>query len=330
MDLFPVHREAAAPFDARALALRLAELARSGVRVGTSSWKYSGWRGMLYDSARYVYRGRFSESRFENLCLEEYAAVFKTVSVDAAYYRFPEPDYLHRLVSQVPRDFQFGLKVTDAITIKRFPSLPRFGAQAGKQNQEFLNVDLFCSAFLEPCVPFRDQIGLVMFEFSRFSAEDFPRGRDFVLALDHFLGRLPKGWSYGVELRNRSFLHPEYLAMLASHHVTHIFNNWEAMPPVEEQLALPGSRTHPDTVAARFLLRCGRRYEEAVRLFKPYDEVKEISPEGRASGARLIREGVESGGKARTFVFVNNRFEGNALRTIQAMVEQSSQVTVPD
>ena len=41
--------------------------------------KYAGWRGMLYDEARYAYRGKFAESRFEKNCLTEYAEVFKTV-----------------------------------------------------------------------------------------------------------------------------------------------------------------------------------------------------------------------------------------------------------
>jgi bifunctional non-homologous end joining protein LigD len=36
------------------------------------------------------------------------------------------------------------------------------------------------------------------------------------------------------------------------------------MPPVGEQMALPGRRTNPDLVAARFLLNPGRKYEEAV------------------------------------------------------------------
>ncbi|MCD6051846.1 MAG: hypothetical protein K0Q55_3255, partial [Verrucomicrobia bacterium] len=50
----------------------LAELAASGVYVGTSSWKYAGWIGQLYDEQRYVYRGKFAESRFERNCLAEY------------------------------------------------------------------------------------------------------------------------------------------------------------------------------------------------------------------------------------------------------------------
>ena len=81
----------------------LADLAANGVLVGTSSWKYSGWRGMLYDEARYVWRGKFAESRFEKNCLAEYAEVFKTVCVDAAFYTFPQVKYLEGLlVSQNP------------------------------------------------------------------------------------------------------------------------------------------------------------------------------------------------------------------------------------
>lgn len=94
------------------------------------------------------------------------------------------------------------------------------------------------------------------------------------------------------------------------------------MPPVSEQIALPGSRTNPDLVAARFLLKPGRSYEEAVKAFEPYDSVKEINQEARAAGWRLIAEGKAAGGK-RTFVFVNNRLEGHALTTIAAMADPS-------
>jgi hypothetical protein len=92
------------------------------------------------------------------------------------------------------------------------------------------------------------------------------------------------------------------------------------MPSVGEQMALPGSRTNPDRVAARFLLKPGRKYEEAVKTFEPYDRVKEENPEARAAGRALIQEGVTAGPKRRTFVFVNNRLEGNAITTISAMM----------
>jgi uncharacterized protein YecE (DUF72 family) len=308
-------------FTRKILAEQAASLAAQGVYVGTSSWKYSGWCGTLYDPARYEYRGKFAESRFKRDCLTEYAQVFKTVCVDAAYYTFPSPRYLEGMASQVPQDFLFGFKVTDAITLKKFPNLDRFGQQAGKPNENFLNADLFVKAFLKPCESVRSSVGLLMFEFSRFWPTDYAHGRDFIADLDKFLGQLPKGWPYGVEMRNRNWLKPEYFQCLSRHQVAHIFNSWEAMPSVREQMALPGSRTAPDLVAARFLLKPGRKYEQAVKAFEPYDAIKEENPEARESGRALIQEGLAAGPKRKTFVYVNNRLEGNALSTIAAMID---------
>jgi uncharacterized protein YecE (DUF72 family) len=303
------------------LAQKAAELAAQGVFIGTSSWKYPGWSGMIYDRARYEHRGKFAQTRFNRECLAEYAQVFKTVCVDAAYYNFPSQQYLEGMANQTPDDFVFGFKVTDAITIKKFPNLPRFDDQAGKPNENFLNAELFAKAFLGPCEAVRSSVGLLMFEFSRFWLTDYKHGRDFVAELDRFLGQLPKGWPYGVEMRNRNWLRPDYFDCLARHGVTHVFNSWEAMPSVGEQMALPGSRTNPELVAARFLLKPGRQYEQAVKAFEPYDQVKEENPDARAAGRQLIAEGKNAGAKRRTFVFVNNRLEGNAISTIAEMLE---------
>ena len=77
------------PFDREKVKLEAAKLAAGGVFIGAASWKYPGWRGQLYDSDRYQWRGKFAQSRFEKNCLAEYAEVFKSVCVDAAYYTFP-------------------------------------------------------------------------------------------------------------------------------------------------------------------------------------------------------------------------------------------------
>ncbi len=308
-------------FERDQLKQQAADLAVQGVFIGTSSWKYPGWCGTLYNPSRYEWRGKFAETRFKRDCLAEYAEVLKTVCVDSAYYTFPSRQHLEGLAGQVPEDFQFGFKVTDTITLKKFPNLDRFGAMAGKANENFLNADLFANAFLNPCEAIRGNVGLLMFEFSRFWPSDYEHGRDFIGDLDKFLERLPKGWPYGVEMRNRNWLRPEYFECLTRHRVAHVFNSWEAMPPVSEQMALAGSRTHPDLTAARFLLKPGRKYEQAVKSFEPYDRLKEENPEARAAGKKLITEGKAAGPGKRTYVFVNNRLEGNALSTIAAMLE---------
>jgi uncharacterized protein YecE (DUF72 family) len=306
-------------FDRTRLTPTLSALAQAGVFIGTSSWKYAGWRGMLYDESRYIYRGKVAETRFEKNCLAEYAEVFKTVCVDAAYYTFPTERYLEGLVSQVPQDFLFTFKVTDHITIKKYTNLPRFGLKAGKPNEHFLDADLFQAAFLKPCEKFKQNVGVLIFEFSHFYQSDFERGRDFVEALDQFLQKLPKGWRYGVEIRNKNFLHQEYFAALHKHGVAHVFNSWAGMPTVTEQLEQPNSQTADGFSAARFLLKPGRTYEQAVKEFSPYKEVKEVNNEARRSGAKLIQQAKQQA--SQTFIYVNNRLEGNALETINAMLQ---------
>jgi uncharacterized protein YecE (DUF72 family) len=290
-------------FDRDAVKARAAELAAQGVFIGTSSWKYEGWLGALYNSSRYEYRGKLAKTRFERGCLTEYAEVFKTVCVDAAYYTFPSEKYLAGLAVKAPLDFQFGFKVTDEITLKKFPNLARFGERAGKVNERFLDASLFVNGFLRPCETIRNNVGVLIFEFTRFWPSDYRHGRDFVADLDGFLGKLPKGWPYAVELRNKDWLRAEYFDCLGRHSVSRVFNSWDAMPPVAEQMSLPGSRPNPALVAARFLLKPGRKYEEVVKTFSPYDRVKEVNEEARKAGAALIAEGRKSAG-GKTLIFV--------------------------
>ena len=144
-----------------------------------------------------------------------------------------------------------------------------------------MNAGLFERQFLVPGEAIRQNVGVLIFEFSQFFPNDYEHGRDFVADLDKFLGALPKGWPYAIEMRNKTWLKSEYFDCLSRHGVTHVFNSWNAMPPVDEQMALPGSGTNPDLIAARFLLKPGRSYEEAVKIFQPYDRAKEANPMAR-------------------------------------------------
>src|SRR5438128_6512444 len=194
---------------------------------------------------------------------------------------------------------------------------------AGKPNENFLNPDLCIKSFLGLCEEFKQNVGLLMFEFSTFYPSDYQHGRNFMADLDKFFGQLPSGWPYGIEIRNKNFLHPDYFAVLKKHGVAHVFNSWADMPSVKEQLALDGSRTNPNLCAARFLLKPGRKYQEAVELFEPYDKTKEPNADARAAGAALVKEGVHAGRNKKTIIFVNNRLEGNALETIAAMLVEA-------
>jgi hypothetical protein len=104
--------------------------------------------------------------------------------------------------------------------------------------------------------------------------------------------------------------------VLREHNVAHVFNSWTRMPPVGEQIELPGAFTAPFAVA-RILLRPGRTYTEAVDAFAPYDRIQDRNPALRRDIARLVRQAQAL--RIPAYILVNNRAEGSAPITIAAV-----------
>lgn len=308
---------------------RLRSLRDRGVYVGTSSWKYEGWLGRVYDPARYQTRGRFSKKKFEQGCLAEYASIFATVGGDFAFYQFPSESYWRELFSQIPPGFRMSLKIPEDVTIVRFPDLPRYGKRAGKMNPDFMNPQLVEDQLLTRLAPYRDRLGVLMFEFGTIHDGEFSEPARFAEGLHDMLSRLPTDqYQFAVEVRNSAFLQPDpasseslapYLAALRANRTAHCFNSWTRMPPVTDQLIIPGILT-ADHIVARFLLRPGRSYQQAVTAFSPYDRTRDPYPEGRTALRMLIEQALET--KKQLYAFVNNRLEGSAVDTIEAVLAQ--------
>jgi uncharacterized protein YecE (DUF72 family) len=301
-------------FDRAGLRAHLETLAREGIWIGTSSWKYEGWLGQIYDRERYVSRGKFSKKRFEAECLAEYAETFPVVCGDFSFYQFPQPEFWKKLFSTAPANLRVALKAPEEVTCDRFPKHPRYGPRAGTINETFLHADALKALFLEPLALYADRLAPVIFEFGARTAAP----REFIDGLDQFLTELPAGFRYAVEVRNREFLTPRYFDALRTHTVAHVFNSWTRMPPIAEQMSIAGAFTADFTVT-RALLRPGRAYEDAVAMFTPYDQVRDENPEARDALRTLIRRTREE--RRSAYVFVNNRLEGNAPETIRAVVD---------
>ncbi len=307
-----------------ALAARLAPVLRSwaerGVNFGTSSWKYPGWVGAIYSQDRYVTRGKFSKAKFESTCLSEYAETFPVVGGDFSFYQFPAPDTWAKVFFGTPRNFGFGLKVPEAVTVHWWPSHARYGSRAGLKNESFLDAELFKAAFIEPLEQYGNHVAVMIFEFGTFSKKDFASPTDFLRLLDGFLASLPKGWRYAVEIRNKDYLGPEYFEVLSKHNVAHVFNAWTRMPTLTDQIAMDAFTA--DHTVVRALLQHGRSYEQAVKLFEPYEKIQQPDPATREALRQIADRAVKK--KRKAYVFVNNRLEGNAPKTIEAVVSDET------
>jgi uncharacterized protein YecE (DUF72 family) len=316
MDLFSAND---IPPQASRLAPKLRALADHGVFIGTSSWKYDGWLGSIYSQDRYVTRGKYSKAKFEENCLAEYARTFPTVCGDLTFYQFPSEQYWAKLFDATPREFIFGFKVPEDITVETWPTHARYGKRAGLANEQFLSAKALDQYFTSRLERYGDQVGPLIFEFGTFNKKTFPTPAHFLAVLDPFLKALPAGFRYAVEIRNQEYLSREYLAVLASHNVAHVFNAWTRMPALDEQAQIAAAFTADFTVV-RALLRKGRAYDAAVQTFEPYDRIQEPNDGAREGMRRIAQRAMHE--RKNAFLFVNNRLEGHAPSTIEAVVER--------
>ena len=79
-----------------------------------------------------------------------------------------------------------------------------------------------------------------------------------------------------------------------------------------------GSET-AEFASARFLLKPGTKYEQAVKSFQPYTEIKLPDQDARSALAKLLTP-AGSGHPKRRYLYVNNRLEGCAPKTIYEVI----------
>lgn len=294
-----------------------ASLLPNNILFGTSSWNYQGWKGTIYQ------RNYSSEKSFSQESLAEYVNFpwFRTVGVDASFYNPLRLSTLERYATQVPTGFRWVSKVWESITVPVFGRHPRYGENAGKPNPNFLNANLFSEHVLKPLEAphiFR-HVGPLVFQFQSMPVHHHQENEDFLKKLDKFFSELPTQFQYACEVRNPELLNNHYFNLINHFGVAHCFNHWTGMPSLREQMiaAANAGGLKANFFVARLLTPLGVNYDHAVKLYSPYNTLKEPIPSAREDAIRLILRGVER--QILTYILVNNRLEGNAPSTIDAI-----------
>ena len=287
----------------------------AGVReAGT----YEGWQGHVYE--KQYGKSTFARERLDEHCQYQYQGepLFRTVGNDSTFYRPPTANQL-RHYTQIPEDFQMCFKVWEEITIPRFAIHLRYGVKAGQPNPCFLDAKLFNEMVLTPYreAKFEPHAGPFLFEFQR---HDLPTD-EFCSRLDGFFCQLPKDFSYALEIRNTGLLGPDYRKVLETHGVGPVHNHWSYMQSLAGQHKLMETFTATFTVL-RLLTPLKISYEAAKKRAEPYTKIVGELPEMRRETAELVGKAVAE--NLRAYVLVNNRSEGNAPLTVQALTESLS------
>jgi uncharacterized protein YecE (DUF72 family) len=283
----------------------------STLRIGTCSWKYDSWAGLVYDSE--VGRNH----------LAQYARRYDTVEVDQWFWSLhgpdtvslPKPEAVAEYAAAVPPGFRFTVKAPNSLTLTHF--YRRSPREPLRENPHFLSIPLF-HEFLDRLEPLREFLGPVLFQFEYLNKQKMPSAKAFYERMDGFAAGCRRDVPLAVELRNPNWLDGGYFDWLRSRGLAHVFLDGYYMPP-----------------AADIYRRYGNFIENmaVIRLHGPdrqgieeksggsWDRILEPRDAALADVARMVqdlrRRNVD------VYLNVNNHFEGCApltIRKIETMV----------
>ena len=291
------------------------------LHLGTSSWSYPGWDGI-------VWSGEYSESRLARDGLVAYARhpLLGCVSIDRSFYQPLASAQYAAYAAQVPESFRFVVKapaaVSDAV-------LRDERGRATQPNPLFLDPERACREFAEPALSgLGPRLGALVFQLSPLPLAQLDRMpalldrlRAMLRALPPLAPLAPDG-VIAVEVRDPEWLTPDFAAVLREAGATYCLGLHAKMPPLQDQLPMLRA-LWPGPLVCRWNLNPVHGpygYEEAERLYKPYDRLHHPAPETRAALAAVIAGTTGRGQNA--FVTISNHAEGCAPLTVRGVAEE--------
>lgn len=291
-----------------------------GLWVGTSSWSFPGWSGLLYDRS-------YSESKLSQQGLTAYSRhpLLRAVGLDRTYYASMSSDEHRHYAEQVPEGFRFLVKAPERLTLKAFSRHPRHGALAGCDNPDFLNAQLACQEWIEPaCQGLGRKLGCLLLQFSPMSLAPLGGSKGFAVALHRFLEQLPTGPVYAIEIRNRELLSLAYLQVLERLGACHCLTVHPKMPSLLQQYEMSSAIGQPMMVI-RWMLGSPRiqaeewNYQAAVERYQPFNRMVDEDLDSRRQILTLWRRALEQ--QQQVMTIVNNKAEGCSPLSIERLAE---------
>ncbi|WP_323814978.1 DUF72 domain-containing protein [Cellvibrio sp. NN19] len=299
------------PITPSAELIELAQTLPAHLRLGTSSWNYPGWDGL-------VWNGDYAETNLSRFGLSAYSQhpLMRTVSIDRSFYRPLNVAQFAQYASQVSQDFRFVVKAPSLIT----DALIRDETGRGmRPNSHFLNAEEAVQMFVEPALEgLQHKLGALVFQISPLPAawlSQMPKLIDRLHALLKAIPALkpiaPDG-VVAVEVRDPQWLTPQFVAALRDTGATYCMGLHAKMPRIDEQLPILRA-LWPGPLVCRWNLNPVHGafgYEDAKDAYEPYDKIIDPDPETRAALVRVIA-GTASAGQ-NVFVTLSNKAEGSA------------------
>jgi uncharacterized protein YecE (DUF72 family) len=270
---------------------------------GTSSWSAKGWVGPFYPPG----------TRPTDM-LGLYAERYSAVEADTTYYGIPRRETVAAWAERTPASFTLCAKFPRGIVHRGEGPRPDADSllvwdAVGGETERFLGI----MAALGP------KCGPLILQFPYFNRKLFAEPGPFLERLDAYLGRLPRDFRYGVEIRNRNWVAAPLIQLLRRHRAALVLVDLAYMPHPAD---LPAG-LDPVTSDFSYCRLIGDRHA-TEKLTRSFDRV--VLDQGPrlarwAAFLQSLHSRVET-----TYVFVNNHYAGYApgtLDDLQRLVRQA-------
>lgn len=284
------------------------------IYLGTSSWTFPGWQGIVYDRAA-------SASQLARHGLAAYSRhpLLRAVGIDRTYYAPITATEFAAYAAAVPDTFRFLVKAHALCTHVSMPRHGRAQGPRGEPNARFLDATYATEQVIAPCVEgLGAKLGPLLFQFPPQDIRAIGGAQRFAERLHAFLKALPRGLCYAVEVRNTDLLIPAYAEALADAGVCHCYNIHPRVPGIHDQQRLVPCDALPALVV-RWMLHPTMGYDEARGRYEPFDRLIATDPSQRTAIAAMCLDAVASERPA--FVIVNNKAEGSAPLSVFGLAE---------
>jgi uncharacterized protein YecE (DUF72 family) len=165
------------------------------VRIGTSGWSYRHWQGVLYPAEAPSHQW-----------LHYYAQEFTTVEVNSTFYHLPRPSTAAHWCAQVPKTFQFALKVNRLVT----------------HQHRLLDCANVLARFFEAIDPLRPCLGPLLYQLPPSLPCDLER-------LETFACLLPMDQLHAFEFRHPSWFTEAVQALLHKQGLIFCIHDWSCL-----------------------------------------------------------------------------------------------------
>lgn len=290
------------------------------IRLGTSSWFFPGWRGLVYGNV-------YPQTALSKKGLAAYAQIplLRTVSLDRTFYAPISTVEYARYAAQTPDHFSFVVKAPALVC----DAVMRDEEGRGKvPNPHFLDPAIATREFVVPCIEgLQAKAGPLVFQVSPLPRGLVEEAAMLVERMAAFFGALPRTLGrrepiYALELRNAELLTPRLMRMLREQGVRYCIGLHDRMPEVERQeqalTALDG--TTPGDLVVRWNLHRGFLYQAAKQRYEPFDKLVDEDPETRRILARMAAKALAA--RRKVWITANNKAEGSAPLSLAKLAEE--------